>query len=101
MEYKMKRTLFIFLILVFCLSSIFAQKAKSWTDWSKKDAEKILNDSAWAKTQDDTDASETMYSPTGNDTITATSSQGNAGRDLTSRGRQESGAKNSALSLKY
>ena len=42
-----------------------------------------------------------MYSPTANDTITATSSNGNAGRDLSTRGRTESGAKNSPLSLKY
>src|SRR5215471_3409701 len=28
-----------------------AQKTKPWTEWSAKDAEKILNDSAWGQTQ--------------------------------------------------
>jgi hypothetical protein len=40
-----------------------AQKNKPWTDWTKAEAEKILNDSAWGKTQTDTDTSEMTYSP--------------------------------------
>lgn len=31
---------------------------KPWTEWSKRDAEKILNDSPWGQTQIDTDTSE-------------------------------------------
>ncbi|MDT7605258.1 MAG: hypothetical protein QOF61_3255, partial [Acidobacteriota bacterium] len=27
------------------------KKEKPWTEWSKKDAEKILNDSPWGQTQ--------------------------------------------------
>jgi hypothetical protein len=37
---------------------------KPWTDWSKKDAEKILNDSPWGQTQTQTDTSEMFYTPT-------------------------------------
>ncbi len=37
---------------------------KPWTEWSKKDAEKILADSPWAKSQTDTDTSQMFYSPT-------------------------------------
>ena len=32
-------------------SVALAQKQKPWTEWSKKDIEKTLNDSAWAQTQ--------------------------------------------------
>jgi len=37
---------------------------KKWSEWSKKDAQKILDDSPWAKTQTDSDTSQMMYSPT-------------------------------------
>src|SRR5690348_9228989 len=41
------------LTLTIVLSTFgFSQNsAKPWTDWSKKDAEKVLNDSAWGQTQ--------------------------------------------------
>jgi hypothetical protein len=53
------------LALLLALASATAQKKdKPWTDWSKKDAEKMLNDSPWAQTQTDTDASQMFYSPT-------------------------------------
>jgi hypothetical protein len=38
-------------ILVLFAVSAAAQKAKPWTEWSAKDAEKVLNDSAWGQTQ--------------------------------------------------
>lgn len=96
----MKKATFALLITLLIAGAATAQKSKPWTEWSKKDAEKILNDSAWGQTQDDTDTSEMTYSPTA-PAITQTASAGNAGRDLTNRGREESGAKNQALSLKY
>ena len=65
----MKRSLAITLVAlsaVVAAVSVTAQKKdeKSWTKWSKKEAEKILSDSPWAKVQTDTDTSEMMYSPT-------------------------------------
>lgn len=42
----------LFLVSVFCFLSlpVLAQDmTKPWSDWSKKDAEKILNDSAWGQ----------------------------------------------------
>jgi hypothetical protein len=36
---------------------------KPWTEWTKKDAEKILTESNWAQVQTETDISEPMYSP--------------------------------------
>lgn len=91
----MKRTLSTCLVIAMLVVSVFAQKSKPWAEWSKKDAEKMLNDSAWGRTQEDTDTSEMTYSPT----VTPVSSAGNSGGGLNSRG--ESGAKNQALSLKY
>lgn len=38
-----------FVLLAFCVPAV-AQEGKSWTEWSKKDAEKILNDSSWGQT---------------------------------------------------
>jgi hypothetical protein len=97
----MKKVFSTCLIFVMFVSMAFAQKSKPWTEWSKKDAEKMLNDSGWGQTQDDTDASELTYSPTANTTITQTTSSRNADRNLNDASRTESGAKNQALSLKY
>ncbi len=96
----MKRTLFACLILALCAGSVFAQKAKPWTEWSKKDAEKMLNDSAWARTQEDTDITQLFYSPGSNETITKTTAGRSDDRGV-GTGTNESGAKNQALSLKY
>ena len=40
-------------VVVLLLSAVVAQKQKPWTEWSKKDIEKTLNDSAWGQTQSD------------------------------------------------
>jgi hypothetical protein len=47
---------FLFFALLSCVT--IAQKPKSWTEWTKKDVEKMLNDSAWGQTQTETDTSE-------------------------------------------
>jgi len=53
------------LTLSAALATVVGQKKeKPWTDWSKKDAEKMLSDSPWAQTQTDTDTSQMFYSPT-------------------------------------
>lgn len=43
----MRKILFVVLICFLLVGSGFAQKYKPWTEWSKKDADKILNDSPW------------------------------------------------------
>jgi hypothetical protein len=71
-------------------SAVGGQRAtKSWLEWSKEDAEKILNDSAWGRTQTETDTSEMFYNPT---------TQGGRG-DSTSRRTQ--GATNEAVSVNF
>jgi len=52
---------FLFLILAIAVAQ---NKNVPWTEWSKKDAEKLLTDSPWAHTQVDTNISEMFYQPT-------------------------------------
>ena len=55
------------LILSILLSAVVATPQgddKKWTQWTKKEAEKILNNSAWSQTQTETDTSEMFFSPT-------------------------------------
>lgn len=71
-----------------CLSLAAQDKQqKPWTEWSKKEAEKILNDSPWGQTQTVTDTSEMFFSPTG---------PGGGGGQ-----RSASGATNQATDVKY
>ena len=52
------------LLLLTLLTATAQQKGKAWSEWSKKEAEKMLNDSPWAQTQTETDTSQMFYSPT-------------------------------------
>ncbi len=47
----MRKILFTGFICVLLTSAVFAQKSKPWTEWSKKDADRMLNDSAWGQSQ--------------------------------------------------
>src|SRR3954466_15084327 len=70
------------LITLAVLSNVASaqEKAKPWTEWSKKDAEKILNDSAWGQTQ-------TIESSDSSSTSAITKTQG-AGNESVSRSGQ-------------
>src|SRR6266496_6340686 len=59
-----KVTIAALLIVLVTLSVIAQDPSKPWSDWSQKDAEKILNDSPWAQVQVETNTSEMTYSPT-------------------------------------
>lgn len=63
---KSKSLSMVFVLMFMGALAITAgQKAdKKWTQWSKKDAQKLLDDSPWAKIQTDSDTSQMMYSPT-------------------------------------
>lgn len=57
------------LFLLFVLLAPFAIEAnqtekKSWSEWTKKEAEKVLNDSPWSQIQNDTDTTEMFFRPT-------------------------------------
>jgi hypothetical protein len=60
----MKRKVAFILVTLMAVAAVAQKKDTPWTEWSKKDAEKVLADSPWAKAQTDTDTSQMFYSPT-------------------------------------
>jgi hypothetical protein len=79
--------------LVFANSTTNQKQEKPWTEWTQKEAEKILGNSPWAQTQTDTDTSEMFFSPT-NDPRTS-------GSGTNPEGRLASGANNQAVNVKF
>lgn len=66
---------------------------EAWTKWTKKQAEKILTDSAWSQNQTDTDTSEMFFSPTADP---------NKGRKPDNdEARLKQGATNQSVNVKY
>lgn len=100
----MKKTFFALLLTVLLLGAGSAQQ-KPWTEWTKAEAEKILNQSAWGQTQTDTDTSEMMYSPTSQSGISTSTRPGVTGtitdRQSVNNSRTAQGAKNQAISVNY
>jgi hypothetical protein len=94
----MKTLRFFFPLLLLTLSvfvvTSLAQKDKKWTEWNKKETQKMLDESPWSQTQTDTDTSQMMYSPTSDPRLGA--------RDTSTTGsRISEGATNQAVSVKY
>ncbi|MDX6406053.1 MAG: hypothetical protein QOH70_3508 [Blastocatellia bacterium] len=84
------------LTLLLALTTVIAQeKSKAWNEWSKKDAEKMLNDSPWAQTQIDTDTSQMFYSPTSDPRMSGVRSTS------TTDSRIGQGATNQAVDVKF
>ena len=87
--------LMLLLLALIAGDTVIGQKQeKSWKEWSKKDAEKVLNDSPWAHSQVDTDLSEMFFQPT-------TDSRTSGGRAPNANSRLEQGATNQATSITY
>jgi hypothetical protein len=53
----MKQMIALFAVIVLAAAAVSAQK-KPWSEWDKKEVEKMLNASPWGQTQADTDTSE-------------------------------------------
>ena len=51
------------LIFALLLDAGAQKKMKPWTEWTEKEVNKMLNDSAWGQTQTETDTSEMFYTP--------------------------------------
>ena len=100
----MKKVIFAAVIITLLLS-IGAAQNKPWTEWTKVEAEKVLNSSAWGQTQTETDTSEMMYSPTslgGGGTSTRTGITGTqTDRQSVNNNRVAQGANNQAISVNY
>ncbi len=82
------------LLSAVAIETVIGQKqtAKSWKEWTRADAEKILNHSPWGQQQVDTDLSEMFFTPT---TDARTSRAPNA------NSRLEQGATNQETKLTY
>lgn len=82
------KKLFLTMLTTILLVSIGVSQQKPWAEWTKEEAEKILNHSAWGHTQVETDTSEMVYRPT---------TQGGG----LSSSRVTQGANNQAISVNY
>ena len=74
-----------------------AQKQKPWTEWTKKDVDKTLNDSAWGQTQSEGGASSS--SPSSDSAITQVAAPRASDRQLARQG--ESGETKAVNYVKY
>ena len=95
----MRRVLFTCSILILLAASVSAQKTKPWTEWTAKDADKILNDSAWGQTQTESDSSSR---PDSTSAITQTTAgKENQVKNADAAANVESGEKKDAMSVHY
>ena len=87
--------LVLLLLTALAIETVIGQKqAKSWKEWSRADAEKILNNSPWGQLQVDTDLSEMFFTPT-------TDARTSGGRAPNANSRLEQGATNQETKLMY
>ena len=75
--------------------TIAQKKLKPWQEWSRKDAENILNESPWGKTQTETDTSELFFRPGGSPDPRTGASNADPLRD------ERGGATNQASSINF
>ncbi len=84
-------------LLMLLAVSATAQKSKPWTEWSAKDADKILNDSAWGQTQ--TEGGEST--PSSTSAITPTTQGQSRSQNVSAAATVESGEKKDATAVHY
>lgn len=78
------------------LSTVFAQKAeKPWTEWTKQEVQKTLENSPWAQVQNDTNTDQMMFSPTSAPGVNGARATATTGTTLTE------GATNQSVNVKY
>lgn len=97
--------LLITVLTIILLMNVGVSQEKPWTEWTRTEAEKILNHSAWGQTQTETDTSEMVYTPTtqgGNSTSTRSEViRGTTDRQSVNSSRATQGATNQAISVNY
>jgi hypothetical protein len=75
-------------VLIMLVSTVVAQKQKPWTEWSKKDVDKVLTDSAWGQTQSEGGSQQPSSSE---GAITQVASSGASNRQLSRQGESGEG----------
>jgi hypothetical protein len=93
----MRRVSLACLLLALLTTSALAQKPKPWTEWTEKEAIKILNDSGWGQTQTETKEA----GPSPSSAITSVMAPGAANRNLSNAGRDESGQPKADTSVRF
>lgn len=83
-------------VMLLLAGPTFAQK-KPWTEWTKKDVEKILNDSAWGQTQSEGG----QQTPTSTAAISTTTAGRREDSNVTAASRVESGEQKATPVVKY
>src|SRR5215510_4841102 len=102
---SMRRILFVCSAMVLFATAVSAQKGKPWTEWTDKEATRMLTDSAWAQTQ--TELTDSGGSNSGPAVTRAAEAKGNNANIVSSDASksQESGENigkaGSSLSVKY
>jgi hypothetical protein len=87
------------------MTAVAQKNDKPWTEWSAKEAQKMLTDSAWAQTQ--TEMSESQAASSSSSAVTRTNSRSEATNIISSEAARniESGEtlgkRNTALSVNY
>jgi hypothetical protein len=86
-------------VLLFAAAAA-AQKTKPWTEWSAKEADKVLNDSAWGQTQ--TEGSDSGSQPSSTSAISQTTAakEGQV-RNADAAKNVESGERKDAMTVHY
>src|SRR6185436_20869044 len=93
----MKILIGVFVVLVTFSNAAYAQK-KPWTEWTKKDVDKTLNDSAWGQTQSEGGQSQ---QPQSTSAVTATTAARREDSNIGAAGRVESGEAKPSTQVKY
>ena len=94
----MKRILLLCSVFILFTVSASAQKEKPWTEWSEKDAMKVMTDSAWAQTQKELSDTDT---PTGPITAVAGKRETENTKGTNAESGESIGRKTAALTLNY
>jgi hypothetical protein len=92
-------------VAVLIVAGSGVSQERPWSEWTKVEAEKILNNSAWGHVQTETDTSEMVYTPTTQSSNTASTRsetiRGATDRQAVNNSRAAQGATNQAVSVNY
>lgn len=95
----MNRVLLICPVILIFAGVSLGQKSKPWTEWTEKEAAKILNESAWGQTQSESANSSSQPSQTS--AITATTASRREDSSITAAKNVESGEKKDVPTVHY
>lgn len=89
------------LLVILLLANLAAWQEKPWTEWTKAEADKILNHSPWGQTQTETDTTEMVYSPTTQGGGLPSTRVATTDRQAVNNSRISQGATNQPISVNY